>query len=290
MFVLVLLVMSNPMVPGMDALTHTLSNNLGRIGAQWTSYSEFEKIFEVVKNVLPMVIVTAVVFVMAKSAGSIDWKNDRLLRLCVLMAVVVVAFNIAVHRFPGAGDYYMTQAAIPLGYIFARSFDSLFYVKRSKTFLLALVVLLTLHAMLTVQLGWGSQQRWVYGLKDLLGTAGRLDAAKLVAANLAPFLRHDEVILLDRWQSQSLAIPYWLNRSDRYTYLLQMDPIEAENLLERKGEGRVGALVFFSEEAEATMASTERWSGVMALLARDFVRSPQVQKTSNWSVYLRRAD
>jgi len=290
MFVLVLLVMSNPMVPGMDVLTHTLSDNLARIGAQWTSFNEFEKIFEIVKNVLPMVIVTAVVFVMASSAGSIDWKDDRLLRLCVLMALVVVAFNIAVHRFPGAGDYYMTQAAIPLGYVFARSFGSLLHVKRSGARLLALVALLTLHAMLNVQLGWGSQQRWVYGLKDLLGTAGRLDAPKLVAANLAPFLRPDDVLLLDRWQSQSLAIAYWLNRSDRYTYLLQMDPIEAENLLERKSPGRVGALVFFGEEAQATLASNERWSGVEALLARDFVRSPQVQNAPDWTVYLRRAD
>ena len=77
-----------------------------------------------------MVIVPAIIFGVAKATKGTDWDGDQLFRLSVLMVVVVVAFNIVVHRMPGAGGYYMIQAAIPLGYLAARSFKSLFHAHR----------------------------------------------------------------------------------------------------------------------------------------------------------------
>jgi hypothetical protein len=52
-----------------------------------------------------------------------------------------------------------------------------------------------------------------------------------------------------------------------YGYLFSMDPIRAENLLERKGPRRVGSLIFFGEESLATLES-RKWSSVKELLAR----------------------
>ena len=285
LLVLVFFVMSSPVEPGVHTLSSTFNNSLKRIFLVGGSGVSF---LVTARNVALMVILPATVFAIACAAGSIDWRNDRLLRLCVLMAVVVVTFNLAVFRMPGGGDYYMIQAAIPLGYILARSYSSLFRVQRA-TAILALVALLTFHAVLNAVAGrgTGSLQRWDHGVLDLVGAAGRQDTGSLVAANIAPYLQPEEILLLDDWEDQSRFIPYWLDRSDRYGYLFSMDPIRAENLLQREGPRSVGALVFLGESYLARLAS-EEWSGVAAQLARHFVRAPQVGSASDWTIYLRR--
>jgi hypothetical protein len=288
MLVLVFLVMSSPVGPDIDNLSSVLRAIFLEGGSGVSFFPELRGILVVARRVVPMVILPAAVFAIARAAGSIDWRNDRLLRLCVLMAVVVVTFNMAVHRAPGAGRYYMIQAAIPLGYILARSFSSLFQVQRSGA-VLALVALLTFHAIINAEAerGTGSPERWSAGFADLIGAAGRQDTGRLVAAHIAPFLQPEEVLLLDHWRYQSRFIPYWLNRSDRYGYLFLIDPVRAENLLRREGPERVGALVFASKSSLARLAS-EKWAGVAALLARYFLRVPQVSGAPDWTIYLRR--
>jgi hypothetical protein len=242
----------------------------------------------VLKKIIPMVAVPAGVFAII-NCKTRNWRSDALLQLCFLMVVVVVAFNLAVDRAPGAGRYYMIQAALPLGYIYAWSFNSLVRARRVGA-IAAMLAALAFHSILNFDVGWGLPQRFGNGWKDLAGPVGRLDQGKLVAASLAPFLRPDEMLLLDSWRYQNAGIPYWLNRSSvDYGYLLDMGPKRAENLLEQEGPRRVGSVVLFGQESLSRLRSRE-WAGVDALLAQEFVRSLQVENASDWTIYLRRHD
>ena len=183
----------------------------------------------------------------------------------------------------------MIQAALPLGYIYAWSFNSVLHTRRVGA-IVAMVVALAFHSILNFEVGWGLPQRFGYGWMDLVGPIGRLDQGKLVAASLAPFLRPDEMLLLDSWHYQNGGIPYWLNRSSLdYAYLLDIGPEKAESLLEQEGPRRVGSVIFFGQESLLRLRSRE-WAGVDALLAQDFVRSLQVENAPGWTIYLRRHD
>jgi hypothetical protein len=241
--------------------------------------------WSVFKKIIPMVAVPAVVFKIV-NCKSRNWKNEPLLLLCVLMVLVVIAFNLAVHRGPGAGHYYMTQAALPLGYIYAWSFNCVFHARRVGA-IAAMVAALAFHSIINVNVAGGSPQRWGYGWMDLVGPGGRLDQAKLVAASLAPSLGPDEVLLLDDWGYQNAAVPYWLNRV-RYRYLNTMDPIRVEKLLEQKGPHRVGAVIFRGQDTHTLLRRPE-WAEVDALLSREFVRL-QVENAPDWIIYVPRAE
>jgi hypothetical protein len=239
----------------------------------------------VFKKIIPMVAVPAVVFTIV-NWGSRNWKNEPLLLLCVLMVLVVIAFNLVVHRGPGAGHYYMTQAALPLGYIYAWSFNCLFHARRVGV-IAAMLAALAFHSIINVNVAGGSQTRWGYGWMDLVGPVGRLDQAKLVSARLAPSLGPEEVLLLDDWGFQNAAVPYWLNRL-RYSYLTTMEPIKVEKLLEQKGPHRVGAVIFRGQYT-LTLLRRPEWAEVDALLSREFVRL-QVENAPDWTIYIQRAE
>jgi hypothetical protein len=239
--------------------------------------------WSVFKKIIPMVAVPAVVFTIV-NRGSRNWKNEPLLLLCILMVLVVIAFNLAVHRGPGAGHYYMTQAALPLAYIYAWSFNCVFHARRVGA-IAAMVIALAFHSIINVNVAGGSPQRWGYGWMDLVGPVGRLDQAKLVAASLAPSLGPEEVLLLDDWDA---AVPYWLNRL-RYSYdLNNMGPIRVEKLLEQRGPHRVGAVILRAQNT-LTLLRRPEWAEVDALLSREFVRL-RVENASDWTIYVRRAE
>jgi hypothetical protein len=183
----------------------------------------------------------------------------------------------------------MIQAALPLGYIYAWSFTSLFHAPRVAT-IAAMLAALAFHSILNFDLGWGLPQRFGNGWRDLVGPVGRLDQGKLVAASLAPFLRSDEMLLLDSWHYQNGAIAYWLNRSSiDYGYLLDMGPKRAENRLEQEGPRRIGSVIFSGQESLSRLTSRD-WTAVNALLTQDFGRSLQVESAPGWTIYLRRHD
>ena len=275
--VLVVLMISNPLVPGAEVFDR-LAYDVGRV-APFSSVLNLSGILAVSKQIIPKVIVPAIFIGVVQSKISNKYGADPLVRLSVLMIVIVVAFNIAVYRMPTAGHYYMIQAALPLGYITAKSFNSILQAHR-RWHVLILTFVLTFHALLNVQFGGGGPERSTNWLKDLMGPAGRLDASKVVAADVAPSLRSKELLLLG-W-NQARVVPYWLNRPVLYGYLFDMDPIRAESLLDQKGPRRVGALVFFGEEK----LRSREWSRVEALLARDFVRA-RVENAPGWTVYRR---
>jgi hypothetical protein len=274
--VLVVLMISNPFVPGAEVFDR-VAYDFDRVTPLLSSFSA-SRILAVGKEIMPKVIVPAILCGLVKDKINI-YGRDPLVRLSVLMIVIVVAFNIAVYRMLTAGHYYMIQAALPLGYITAQSFNSLLQAHRW-WHVLILTCVLTFHALLNVQFGGGGPERSTNWLKDLMGPAGRLDASKVVAANVAPSLGSEELLLLG-W-NQSRVVPYWLNRPVLYGYLFDMDPIRAESLLNQKGPRRVGALVFFGEEK----LRSREWSRVEALLARDFVRA-RVENAPGWTVYRR---
>jgi hypothetical protein len=239
--------------------------------------------WSVFKKIIPMVAVPVVVFTMV-NWGSRNWKNEPLLLLCVLMVLVVIAFNLAVHRGPGAGHYYMTQAALPLAYIYAWSFNCLFNARRVGA-IAAMLAALTFHSIINVNVAGGSPERWGYGWMDLVGPVGRLDQAKLVATSLAPSLGPEEVLLLDDWDA---AVPYWLNHL-RYSYNLNnMGPVRAEKLLEQRGPNRVGAVIIRSQDT-LTLLRRSEWAEVDAMLSREFVRL-RVENAPDWSIHVRRAE
>jgi hypothetical protein len=285
---LTILVRSNPFEPGIATLLSHVIFRLDAIGRTGVVTFDIQSHWGILKKIIPMIAVPVVVFAVVNFKAR-NWRSDSLLILCFLMVVVVVAFNLAVDHAPGAGGYYMIQAALPLGYIYAWSFNSVLHTRRVGA-IVAMVVALAFHSILNFEVGWGLPQRFGYGWMDLVGPIGRLDQGKLVAASLAPFLRPDEMLLLDSWHYQNAGVGYWLSRSSLdCDYLLDMGPKTAENLLEQEGPRRVGSVVFSGQESLSRLRSKE-WAGVNALLARDFVRSSQVENALDWTIYLRRRD
>src|SRR5262245_13811725 len=275
MLLLLGLVISNPFVPGAEVFDRIVFNFKPHV----TEYNP-SRIVAVTKEIFPKIIIPAIIFGSAMATIGCKSGRDPLFRLSLLMVVIVVTFNFAVHGIPAAGHYYMIQAALPLGYLTAHAVNS-FLQARRRWYVLIVACMLTVHALLNIKVGGGDPQRSTNWLDDLVGPFGRVDVGKVVAANIAPLLRSEELLLLGG--NQSLVIPYWLNRSLGYGSLFHMDPLRAESLLDQKGPRRVGALVFFGEEK----LRSKEWSRVEALLARDFVRLARVENAPGWTVYHR---
>jgi hypothetical protein len=252
------------------ALSNTIRWNIfGRIFPSHDLTLEIMALSSVAKQILVKTIVPITVLLIACVWGRIDW-SERLFRLFVLITVMVVAFNLAVYRMPGAGNYYMTMATIPLGYVLGRSFESLSEFSPRLSVTWALAVLLILHGVLNV---------------PPVTRALRPDVDRMVAEQIAPVLRPTDLVLLDD-DSRSRAIPFLLHRFDRYGFFFFLDPSRAKNLLQRDGPGRVGALLFL--ERSLAQLKSEKWSAVADLIEQKFFRAPQVETSSGFVVFLRR--
>jgi hypothetical protein len=239
-------------------------------GASTAGFVSFVK---VLKQTLIMVVVPLVLFCIACAVGAIDWKRDPLLPMSACMAIVIIAFNLIVFRFPGAGSHYMVQAVVALGYLLGRSFESLIKVSRHHgSGAWAVVLLLALQGIMNL---------------PPLTQAMQPDFNRMAATQLEPTLRSEDLLLLDD-PDQSRAIPYLLNRFDRYGYLLMMDPPRAESLLERDSPTKVGALVL-TEQAMSTLVSSPEWSTVAQSIGRHFVRGSVFGSNFPIVIYLRRA-
>jgi len=282
MLLLLAMVISNPFVPAAEVFDHIAFDFNRAASLPFVTAYYPSRIVAVIEGIFPKIIIPAIIFGDAMATIRSKSGLDPLLRLSLLMVVIVIAFNLAVHRIPGGGGRYMIQAVPPLGYLTAHAVNSLLRARR-RWYVLIVACMLTVHALLNIKVGGGGPERSTAWLDDLVGPFGRVDAGKVVAANVAPLLRSEEILLLGGKQSR--VIPYWLNRPVGYGYLygyLDMDPIRAESLLNQKGPRRVGALVFFGEEKPRF----EEWSRVEALLARDFVRA-RVENVPGWTVYRR---
>jgi hypothetical protein len=254
------------------ALSNTLKFSIfDRIIPSHDLKKEIIILSSVAKEILVKTIVPMTVLLIACALGRIDW-GEHLLRLSVLITLMVVAFDLGVYRMPGAGDYYMIMAVIPLGYILGRSFESLYEFFQRASAVWVLAVLLILHGILNV---------------PPVTRAFVPDVDRLAAEQIARVLRSEDILLLDD-ESQARAIPFLLHRSDRYGFLLykDMDVARAENLLQRDAVGRVGALVF-TEQSLAKLNS-EKWSVVAQLIERKFFRASQMGSFPRLVVFLRR--
>jgi hypothetical protein len=250
----------------------TLSWNLFDRMLPEVSLGELVSFVKVVKQTLIIVIIPLALFCVACATGAIDWKRDLLLQLFACAAMVIIGFNLIVFRFPGAGNYYMVQAVVPLGYLVGRSFESLMKESgRHGSGTWVLLLLMTLQGVMNL---------------PPLTQAMQPDFNRMAARQLEPALRSEDLLFLDDW-NQSRAIPYLLNRFDRYGYLLMMDPSRAESLLEPDSPSKVGALVL-SEEAISKLVSSPEWSTVAQLIGRDFVRTSVFGSTFPIVIYLRR--
>jgi hypothetical protein len=250
--------------------TGTLSWNLFDRMLHGISLGEFVTFVKVLKKTLTMIVVPGALFCIACAVGAIDWKRDPLLQVSASVAMVVVIFNLIVFRFPGAGGSYMVQAIIPLGYMLGRSVESLMI--HSKAAALVSMLLVLIHGVINV---------------PPLTEAMQPDFNRMAAKQLEPVLRSEDLLLLDD-PSQSRAIPYILNRYDRYGYLLTMHPPRAEGLLERAGSGKVGALVL-SEQAMLKLVSSPEWLAVARIIGRDFVRGSVFGSNFPIVIYFRRS-
>lgn len=202
------------------------SNVFGRILPDFNDLAhEVDEFRWTVKTTLNIAALPLIALIIAAARGTIDWRGDPLLRLCTFFSLAVIGFNAVVYRMPGAGDYYVAEAVLPLGYILGRSLEALAPSAKALGAAAALV--------LAISLG-------LNGLTFLPWLLPRQEEA--VAATLAPVLAATDVILLGD-TSQSRAIPYLLGRSDRYGYLFHIDPAKVPDLLTRRGPGEVGAIV-----------------------------------------------
>jgi hypothetical protein len=252
------------------ALSNTIDTNVvGRIFPSDDLTLEITVLLSVAKQILVKTIVPITVLTIACVLGKIDW-SERLFRLFALFAAMVVAFNLTVYRMPGAGNYYMTLATIPLGYILGRSFESLYASSQRSSATWALAALLVLHGVLNV---------------PPISRALRPDVDRMVAKQIGAVLQSGDLLLLDN-DARSRTIPFLLHRFDRYGFFFSIDPSRVENLLQRDGSGRVGALVFL-EQSLAQLRS-EKWSAVAALIGRKFFRAPQVGSPPEFVVFIRR--
>src|SRR5262249_15983475 len=151
-----------------------------------------------------------------------------------------------------------------------RSFESLYASSQRASATWALAALLILHGVLNVP--------------PVTGVL-RPDVDRMVAEQIDPILQSEDLLLLDN-DARSRTIPFLLHRFDRYVFFFFIEPSRVENLLQRDGPGRVGAVVFL-EQSLAQLRS-EKWSAVAALIGRKFFRAPQVGSPSQFVVFLRR--
>src|SRR5262245_37831284 len=141
MLLLFRLVISNPFVPSAEAFDH-VAFNVKRI----VTVNHPSRLIDVTKDILPKIIIPAVIIVSAMATIRRKSGMEPLFRLSLLMVVTVIAFNLAVHGYPQAGHYYMIQAALPLGYLIAHAVNSLLQARRRR-YVLIVACMLTVHAL-----------------------------------------------------------------------------------------------------------------------------------------------
>jgi hypothetical protein len=185
---------------------------------------------------------------------------------------------------PGAGNYYMIQAAFPLAYLTARSIVVLAEVSGTAT--LVAVAVGTLNLFVTLPAGDRSLQRWGAGLPSLVDGIVRPDQSRIVARQIAEQLRPGEIVLLDSWRAQARQVPYWLQRSSGYGYLIEMSPQTADRLLQREGSNRVAFIVFSGSSEFATLKRPE-WAQTWSLIEMNFELLDRAS-TPDWYVYRRK--
>lgn len=222
-------------------------------------------------------------YILARIAAPDDAKADPLLTLSFWLSLVVVAFNIVTYRMPGAASYYMTQAAIPLAYMAARSI--LLAAPVARRWAWAAVLVGVINLVLTLPLGWTQNQYWNWNA-FVQGTAGP-DQARLVSDEISRTLQPDEVVLLDS-EVQGREIPYWLGLSSHIGFINAMEPKHADELLDRTGAGRVAYIVFRWDEMLNKMKSPP-WEDVWRRVEARYEVVP-VPDTVGWAVYRRKRD
>lgn len=209
-------------------------------------------------------------------------NDDPLFRLSVLLIVSVALFNLAVFRMPGAGGYYMIQAAPPLGYVMGRSIAEIIETRRLRA--LGVILMLTLMH-LTVNWQWGNPglQRWDAGSKSLRSLSGR-DFYSRAADVLKGRLQPNDILLMDGWKYQGRILPVLLRRPDHYGFLFDMTPDRAEAVIR---ESPVAAVALLGKESELQL-HTDEWAGVRDLISRSFILLPKKETGPNWTIYVRR--
>ena len=211
----------------------------------------------IAQRILALTVVPLTVFLTAWALGTIDW-NERLFRLFLEVTIVVILFNLAIYRSPGAAGSNMLMAVVPLGYILGRSFESLLRLRRGPVALWSLVFMIGLHGILNF---------------PPVTRALQPDFNQMGADRIEPLLGKEDLLLLGD-ENQSRAIPFMLHRNDRYGFLFSMIPADALGLLAREGPGKVGALVL-SEDNLAQLQS-EKWSSVSEIIDRRFYRADYI--------------
>jgi Dolichyl-phosphate-mannose-protein mannosyltransferase len=279
--VLVWIVMSSPV--GEGSIIERLQWNFTRVSPGGSP--SFDLLMPVLTRVAYAFVIPLALFALAAVRRRLPLRGDPLLRLSLALAVVVAAFNVVEFRMSwGAGWYYMAQAALPLGYIFARSLIALIDIRRYMGVVIATALLLA-NAAINLPKEYSTPQRWYTNFSQLHEN-WHTDGDYLVASRIAEGLGPREILLLDDWKFQGRAIPYWLGLPDRQGYLLSMSPNDAAALLERQGEGRVGALAF-SGDGAAKILATEEWAKVASLIETRYERT-DVPGAAGWTLYLAR--
>jgi hypothetical protein len=278
---LVWIIMSSPV--GEGQIIQRLEWNFTRVSPGGSP--SFDLLVPVFKGVALAYVIPLALFTLAAIRRRLPWRDDPLLRLSLALAIVVAAFNVAMFRNSwGAGWYYMAQAALPLGYIFARSLMALIDIRRYVAVVIATTLLLA-NAAINLPKEYSAPERSYTNFSQLHGN-WHTDGDYLVARRIAETLGPREILLLDDWKFQGRAIPYWLGLPDRQGYLLGMLPDDAAALLGRQGESRVGALVFRGDDAATTLA-TEEWAKVAELIETHYERT-DVPGAAGWTLYLPR--
>jgi hypothetical protein len=278
--VFVWVVKSSPV--GEGSIIDRLQANFAR--ASPAGSPSFDQLLPVLIGVALAYMIPLALFALAVVRRRLSLRSDPLLRLSLALAVVVAAFNVVLFRMPGAGGYYMAQAALPLGYVFARSLMALIDTRRYVAVVVAMALLLA-NAVINFPPEYSTPQRWSSNFSQL-NENWHTDGDYLVASRIAESVGPKEIVLIDHWNFQGRAIPYWLGVPERHGYLLGMSPDDAVALLERRGEDRVGALAFRGDGA-AKILATEEWAKVSSLIETHYERT-DVPGATGWTLYLAR--
>jgi len=258
-------------------------HNLGRIFSGSQASGDYQRLWPTLNAVSIKLAIPAVALAAAMLAGRIRLAQEPLLALCIYLSLMVTAFNLIMFRMPGGGDYYMTQAAVPLAYITARSIGVL--VPSGRALMLA-VVAAAINLGMSMPLGSDPPQRWSAGLWAIGSGLTQSDQARAVADVLKQQLRPGQAVLMDDWQYQAHTLSYWLDTDAPSGYLLETQPTEAVRLLGLTGKDQVGAIAFAGSTAIQTLQS-DQWKEVWKLIAANFVETP-IAGSPDWHVYLRR--
>jgi hypothetical protein len=271
-------------VSGGDAqpLAANLLYNLDRIFGVQDLRAEGENFLANVTEVASKVSLPLVLLLVAATVGRVQVSKEPLLLLSFALSMAVAAFNVVVFRMPGAGTYYMTQAAIPLAYIAARSIVAICGTEK----LVVAGAAIGLNALASLPIGLDALPRFDAGLSGITTGITKADQTRLVANALAPLLGAEDIVLLDGWQFQSRALPYWLGRWSNYGYLLDMEPDAAAKLLAGTGTNRIAAVAFLGDGAEEILRG-DKWLSVAMTVKTSFVEL-NVPEAPDWRVMIRK--